>query len=128
VPADTPQNAPVASEDQIAQLVALFYARARAHPDLGPVFDAAVVDWELHLGVIRDFWSHALLGTARYRGHPYPMHVHLPIRREHFEHWLGLFRSTAAETLPPAAAAQAVARAEHMARAFRAGLFPFDPV
>lgn len=117
-----------ATEAQIDQLVTLFYARARAHSELGPVFEAAIVDWDLHLGLIRDFWSHALLGTQRYRGHPYPPHVNLPIQRQHFDQWLALFRDTAAECLPAEAAAQAVAKAEHMARAFRAGLFPFDPV
>jgi hemoglobin len=117
----------VATEQQIADLVRLFYDRARADASMGPLFNASVVDWDQHLGVVRDFWSHVLLGTRRYKGFPYPPHVNLPIRREHFELWLGLFRQAAGETLPAEAAAQAVTRAEHMAQAFRAGLFPLDP-
>jgi hemoglobin len=114
-------------EQQIANLVSMFYGLARAHPQLGPVFSATVVDWDHHLQVIRDFWSQALLGTKRYQRLPYPAHVGLPIRREHFGQWLGLFRNAAHQTLPPEAAVRAIARAELMTRSFRAGLFPLDP-
>jgi hemoglobin len=117
-----------ATEEQIANLVRVFYASARAHPALGPLFNAAVTDWDGHLQVIRDFWSHVLLGTQRYQRHPYPAHMGLPIHREHFDQWLGLFREAARETLPPAAAQQALARAELITRSLRAGLFPFDSV
>lgn len=114
-------------EQQIAALVSDFYGRARAHPELGPLFESAINDWEAHLQLIRDFWSHALLGTGRYRRHAYPAHVGLPIQRQHFEQWLGLFRAAAHASLPPEAAARAIAQAELMSRSFKAGLFPFDP-
>lgn len=116
------------TEDEIALLVQRFYDRARLHDELGPVFNNAVGDWDHHLAVIRDFWSNALLGTRRYGRHPFPAHMRLPIERQHFEQWLSLFRETAVEVLPPAAARQAIGRAEFMAESFRAGLFPFDPV
>jgi hemoglobin len=119
---------PSVTEQQIAELVRSFYDRARAHPELGPLFNDAVSDWEDHLRIICDFWSHVLLGTGRYQGHAYPAHVSLPIRREHFDQWLGAFRVAAHETLPQAAASQAIARAERMTESFRCGLFPFDPV
>jgi len=85
-----------------------------------------VHDWEAHFQVVADFWSHALLGTTRYARSPFPIHINLPIERQHFEQWLTLFRQAASETLPADAAVQAVARAEHMSQSFRAGLFPFD--
>ncbi len=116
------------TEAQIAELVKVFYARARAHPELGRLFNAVVSDWEHHLGIVQAFWSHVLLRTDRYKGHPYPVHIGLPIQREHFSQWLDLFRPVATETLPPEAASRAIARAEHMAESFRAGLFPFDPL
>jgi hemoglobin len=119
---------PSLTEEHIAKLVAVFYQRARAHPQLGKLFNAAVGDWDHHLAVVQDFWSQALLGTARYKKHPYPAHVGLPIKREHFEQWLNLFRPAAAETLPEEAAVRAIAKAEHIAESFRRGLFPFDPV
>jgi hemoglobin len=116
------------TEDQISALVRVFYERARQHEDLGILFNALIVDWDHHLSVVQDFWSHVLLGTSRYKSHPYPVHVGLPIKREHFEQWLGLFRPVAVETLPAQAAATAIARAELMAQSFRAGLFPLDPL
>jgi len=116
------------TEEQIAELVRVFYDRARAHPDLGPLFNASIDHWEDHLRIIRDFWSQVLLGTKRYRRHAYPAHINLPIRREHFDQWLELFRASTEETLPPDAAQRAIARAELMTESFRRGLFPFDPV
>lgn len=114
------------TKEQIAQLVRVFYDRARAHPDLGKVFNTAVSDWDHHLEIVKTFWEHVLLGDDRYKGHPFPVHLSLPIQRQHFDQWLELFRQTTAEALPPEAAAQAVQRAEHMAKSFKAGLFPFD--
>lgn len=116
------------TEQHIENLVALFYERARAHPDLGPLFNSTISDWDDHMRIIRDFWSHVLLGTKRYNRHAYPAHVNLPIRREHFGQWLDIFRGAARETLPPDAAARAISRAELMAESFRRGLFPFDPL
>lgn len=121
-------STPFLTEDHIAKLVRIFYDRARVHPVLGPLFSAAVPDWDHHLGVVHDFWSHVLLGTQRYNRHPYPAHVNLPIRREHFDLWLELFRPAAHETLPEEAALRAIARAELITESFRAGLFPVEPV
>jgi hemoglobin len=114
-------------EQQIADLVRVFYERARAHPDLGRLFEATISDWDTHLQIVRDFWSDTLLGTHRYRRHAYPAHVGLGIERQHFDQWLGLFREAAQESLPPEVAARAIGRAQLMTRSFRAGLFPFDP-
>jgi hemoglobin len=113
------------SEDEIATLVRVFYTNARADGVLAPVFARTVNDWDHHLVLVQDFWSHVLLGTSRYKGHPFPVHMHLPIEPEHFDRWLELFLAAADETLPDKAAARAKARAVHMAESFRVGLFPF---
>lgn len=113
------------SEDQIAALVVTFYTNARADSILAPVFAKTVNDWDSHLVLVQDFWSHVLLGTSRYKGHPFPVHMHLPIEPEHFDRWLELFLVAADATLPEKAAARAKARAQHMAESFRVGLFPF---
>lgn len=120
-------NAPVpdTTEPQIAELVRRFYHSARADCELGPLFESAIGDWDGHLRTVADFWSHVLLGTRRYQGSPYQAHTHLPLEPAHFERWLALFRQAAGETLPSAAAERAIARAEHMAESFKAGLFAF---
>lgn len=111
------------TEEHITALVHGFYARAREDALLGPVFAAEVDDWDHHHLVIRAFWSRVLLGTDRYGGSPYPVHVRLPVRPEHFERWLALFREAAAEFLPLEAAQVAIGKAEMMAASFKAGLF-----
>ncbi|MBB3103095.1 group III truncated hemoglobin [Azomonas macrocytogenes] len=116
------------TDQQISDLVQLFYGRAREHAELGPVFNGVVDDWDHHLQIVQNFWSHVLLGTDTYKGHPYPVHTSMPIpiQRQHFDAWLELFREAAHQTLPTEAAEKAIARAEHMATSFKAGLFPFD--
>ncbi len=117
---------PTLGEQHVAQLVSSFYGRARADAVLHSVFEAAISDWDGHHRIVEDFWSRTLLGTNRYRGHPYAVHTRLPLQPEHFDRWLALFRETALEVLPPDAAELAIARVEHMAESFKAGLFTFD--
>src|SRR5215831_18900467 len=88
-------------EAAIAACVDNFYARALADEDLGPMFRAAIDDLPAHLQIIRNFWSHALLGTGRYSGSAYAAHAKLPIEWPHFERWLTLFEAAARQDLPP---------------------------
>ncbi len=112
-------------EAAIETCVRNFYARGRNDDLLGPVFNSTVRDWERHLKRIHDFWSRTLLGTARYLGHPYPVHMHLTVEPEHFVRWFALFEETARETLDANLAEKAIARARHMSVSFQAGIFPF---
>jgi hemoglobin len=115
----------VKNEAAIEACVRAFYAKGRQDDILGPVFDAAVADWESHFRRIQDFWSKILLGTARYGGHPYAAHAPLPVEPEHFVRWLALFEETARETLDAELAKKAIGRARHMSASFQAGIFPF---
>ncbi|WGS87369.1 group III truncated hemoglobin [Methylomonas sp. UP202] len=115
----------IATESQIADLVRLFYERASADSRLKGIFDGVIDDWDAHHRVVENFWSRTLLATDRYHGSPYPVHARLPIQIEDFDIWLAYFRPVAREVLPPAAAEQAIARAEHMAESFKTGMF-FD--
>lgn len=113
------------TERQISDLVHGFYDRARVDDLLGPLFAAAIHDWDGHLRIVEDFWSHVLLGTGRYRGPPFAPHLRLPIELDHFDRWLTLFHQAAEETLPAEAASRAIAKARHMTESFKAGLFPW---
>lgn len=114
-----------AAEAGIAALVARFYEIGRADPVLGPLFDAAIPDYDEHMAIVVDFWSRHLLGTDRYRGNVFGSHMRLPIAPEHFELWLAAFRQAAEETLTPMLAQQAVAKAVHMTESIKVGLFPY---
>jgi hemoglobin len=120
-----PAPEPVDPEAAIMTFVRAFYGEAQKDPLLGPVFGSVVHNWETHYRTVADFWSRVLLGTDRYKGHPFPFHTKLPIELHHFERWLALFTIAAETHLPPDFAAKAVAKAHHMAESFKAGLFPF---
>lgn len=111
-------------EEALDRLVRAFYATARADPLIGPVFSGAVADWERHTEIVHDFWSRTLLGTTRYSGFPFTAHLPLGLGPEHFDRWLAIFRTTAADILPPEAARAAILKVEHMSVCFQAGLTP----
>jgi hemoglobin len=115
----------VAAEAAIRACVKRFYEKGDADPLLGPIFARSIHELEPHLEIVSNFWSHALLGTTRYQGTPFGVHVNLPVEPEHFSRWLSLFVETAKETMPAELASAAIARAEHMTQCFQSGLFPF---
>jgi hemoglobin len=112
-------------EEAIRICVREFYGNARQDSLLGPIFNNTVEDWDVHLRVIANFWSKALLQTDRYNGSPFVLHRNLPIEVEHFERWLALFEETVNGTLPVEYSAKALAKARHMAESFKVGIFPF---
>lgn len=106
-------------EDSIARLVDCFYAKVRRDPEIGPIFNQAIENWDAHLELLRDFWSTVLLGSARYKGNPLVAHFPLEVGEIHFRRWLGLFSETAREILRPDEAAFVSAKAEKIAANIR---------
>lgn len=104
-------------EATLAALVRRFYALVREDDRLGPVFAAAIDDWDAHERRLVDFWTSLMLGSGRYRGNPAQMHLRHAgrIRPELFARWLALWRRCSDETLPPAQAAAVQARADRIA-------------
>lgn len=109
-------------EAMIERLVRAFYAKVRHDPLLGPMFEAAVGDWEPHLLKLMDFWSSVGLMTARYGGKPVRVHAALDAGPEHFARWLALFRETAAAECTPEAAAFFTEKAEQIGRSLLLGI------
>lgn len=88
----------IESRDQIIQIVDSFYAKVRVDELIGPIFnDVARVDWDEHLPKLYNFWEDLLFGTDNYRGRPFPPHMKLNLKPEHFQRWLELFYSTVDE-------------------------------
>ena len=111
-------------EAMIERLIHAFYARVRADDLLGPFFAARIApaEWPVHLEAMVAFWSSVTLMTGRYHGRPMQAHERLPIDAAHFDRWLALFRATAIEIGPPAAAAHIIDRAERIAVSLEAGI------
>jgi hemoglobin len=102
-------------EGQISNLVDRFYAKVRVDPEIGPVFQNAVHNWDAHLALLKDFWSTVLLTTGRYKGNPLLAHFPLPIGEKHFARWLALFTETAHEEMAAPQAALVARKAELIA-------------
>ena len=111
------------TEPAIAALVGRFYGKARCDPLIGPVFDAAVDNWDEHLRKLCDFWSSVMLTTGRYKGNPMAAHLKHPIEPVFFERWLTLWRETAAKLFAPELAAAFRTKAERIAESLKLALF-----
>jgi hemoglobin len=79
------------TEAEGAALVERFYTKVRADPEIGPIFNDVVQNWDAHLALPKDFWSTVLLTTGRYKGNPLLAHFCLPIEERYFARWLTLF-------------------------------------
>lgn len=114
------------TEAMIAAQVHAFYGRIRQDEILGPIFNARVEDWPDHLAKLCDFWSSVTLMTGRFKGSPMAAHARAPeIEMAHFARWLEIWRKTAREVCPPAAAELFIARAEMIGKSLQLGLAAF---
>ena len=112
----------VPSFGQITALVDRFYDRIQLHPELGPVFNAAVHDWPEHKRLLVSFWTTVILRAGTYRGNPMAAHHGHPITTAHFVQWLALWRETADALLAPAQAELVHEYASRIGRSLRYGL------
>lgn len=110
---------PLQSRQDIEELVQKFYARVRTDELIGPVFnDQAKVHWGEHLPKITNFWCDLLLGENTYQGRPFPPHIKLNLKVEHFERWIQLFFLTVDENFVGLKADEVKRRALNMGRNF----------
>jgi len=82
------------TEEEIATLVDRFYVKVRVDPEIGPVFNNAVQNWDAHLALLKDFWS-TVLGHGSIQRQSAPGTLSLPIQERYFARWLMLFSETA---------------------------------
>lgn len=106
----------------IARLVDRFYERVRVDPGIGPVFNAAIHDWDAHKRLLTSFWCSIALRAGTYRGNPMAAHRPLPIDAGHFTRWLALWRETCTQELGAGHAMQLIGYAERIGRSLAHGL------
>ncbi|MBM3608066.1 MAG: group III truncated hemoglobin [Alphaproteobacteria bacterium] len=117
-------NAPLATienEEAVRACVRAFYEVAKSDDLLGPIFNEVIKDWDGHLATMDDFWSAALLGTARYRRAPFPLHLKLDMGQEHFDRWRDLWVAAAKSSMPGDLGARAASMGESMAHCWGRG-------
>lgn len=111
------------SRDEIARVVEAFYAAARVHPGLGPVFAAHVTDWPEHEAKVTDFWANAILNDRHYDGNVMGAHVRAGnVKPGMFSTWLALFDTVLSTELDTDKAARWSALAHRIGRSLRAGV------
>jgi hemoglobin len=122
-PADRRGLPDLATEADIERLVRDFYRDAAVDEVLGPVFEAAEVDWAAHIPRVTEFWAWQLLGGRRYDGRPLRSHERVnrlePFTEAHYERWLELFCATLHESWAGPVADLAEQRARRMAGSMR---------
>jgi hemoglobin len=114
----------IITEESLAELVPAFYARVREDELIGPLFNAAVDDWDEHLGKLTAFWSSVMLTSGRYKGSPMVAHLrHVDaIKPVMFERWLEIWGETTRDLMPPEAAAALQGKAARIAESLQLGL------
>jgi len=106
----------------IATLVDHFYDKVRVDDEIGPVFNAAVHDWDAHKRLLTSFWCSIALRAGIYRGNPMAAHRPLPIRAEQFDRWLALWQETCGEHLDVDDAARMLDYANRIGDSLKRGL------
>ncbi len=109
-------------EIAIATLVDHFYEKVRREPLIGPIFNAAVHDWDEHKRLLTSFWASVALRAGSYRGNPMAAHRPHPIRVEHFDRWIALWKETCLEELDEIHALQMMDYADRIGRSLKYGL------
>jgi Truncated hemoglobins len=113
----------------ISNLVDTFYLRVRAHPGLGPVFEARLAGrWPEHLDKMKSFWSAVAFRSGAYGGKPVQAHMGVPgMAPDLFPQWLALFAATLDDIAPgEEAKAWFMSTAERIAQSLSLSLF-YDP-
>lgn len=112
-------------EAALERLIPAFYDRVRADGEIGPLFNAAVDDWPVHLGKLVAFWSSVMLTSGRYKGSPMAAHLEhkAAITPAMFDRWLAIWVDTTNEMMAPGAAAALQAKAARIAESLQLALF-----
>lgn len=111
---------PIKNRKDIHLLVSCFYEKIRKDPNLGPIFNSIIVDWESHFELLTDFWESQLLVKRTYHGNPIDVHQEVDtkmnhtITSEHFGLWLNLWFETLDELFTGEVAWLAKNRAQKM--------------
>ena len=109
----------IEGREQLVEIVDSFYARVRQDELIGPIFnEIAKVDWETHTEKIYNFWDTLMFGAENYSGRPFPPHIPLGLKPEHFRRWLELFFLTVDESFEGQKADEIKMRAFNIGRNF----------
>ena len=88
-------------------------------------FSARSRDLDGHLAIIANFWSKSLLRTERYEGHPFAVHINLPVEPRAFRPLAGAVHANGARKPSRRLRPSRPSPRRHICRnVFKAGCFP----
>ena len=111
------EKADLQDRNDITLLLQNFYARATKDHVIGSKFQH--LNMSEHIEVIADFWEMILFGGSNYKGDPFGKHLHLDLKDEHFEVWVGLFHQTVDEMFEGKNAEESKTRASTISNVFK---------
>lgn len=118
-----PAKRSINGREELVELLDAFYDKVRKDELIGPIFiEVAKVHWDEHVAKIYNFWDTLLFGADNYQGRPFPPHIPLKLKVEHFERWLGLFFETVDERFEGLKADEIKHRALNIGKNFLANI------
>jgi hemoglobin len=103
----------IETNEDLNQLVRTFYGKVLQDEQLKPFF--AGMDFEAHMPKMVQFWAFVLLDERGYTTNVTEKHLHMPLKKEHFDRWLALFHETLDELFEGEKAQDAKLRASTIA-------------
>ncbi len=85
----------ITTKEDIEKLVNTFYDKVLKDGVLSPFFQR--LNFQAHLPKMVHFWSFVLLDEAGYTTDVTQKHLHMPLKKEHFDQWIFLFNETVDE-------------------------------
>lgn len=106
----------IQNREDIIFLIDHFYKRVIGDDLIGTFFtEVVVLDWDIHIPIMYDFWDTTLLGAQTYKGNPMVKHLELNMKKaltsQHFDRWLLLWKETITKNFEGAKAEEAITRA-----------------
>lgn len=108
----------IENREDIKKMINTFYQKVRKDDLLGPIFDEAIQDWEVHLPTMYDFWDSMLFGAGTYKGNPFAKHIPLSIDETHFAKWIEIFIQSIDNQFVGSKSEEAKQRANSIAQVF----------
>jgi hemoglobin len=116
-----PPTTDVVTPADVELIVRRFYQAAIPDPLLGPLFEAARLDWSVHVPLMCAFWERELFGLPGYAGNVVAAHRPMldvaPLGTASLERWVELFDEIVDERFVGPTAEHAKRRARQVARA-----------
>lgn len=83
----------IQTKSDVELLVNSFYDKVLKDEVLSPFF--VKLNFEKHLPKMIHFWTFVLLDEPGYTTDVTKKHLHMPLKKEHFDQWISLFNATA---------------------------------